>query len=58
MSDKLNPCLLYTSSYQDWINNGNNPQEFNPQTALDVEAFIKEFNENYIDKPRFGFESI
>lgn len=36
-------------SYQDWINNGNNPQEFNPQTALDVEAFIKEFNENYID---------
>ena len=36
-------------SYQDWINNGNNPKEFNPQTALDVEAFIKEFNENYID---------
>lgn len=36
-------------SYQEWINNGNNPQEFNPQTALDVEAFVKEFNENYID---------
>ncbi len=36
-------------SYQEWINGGNNPQEFNPQTAIDVEAFIKEFNENYID---------
>ena len=36
-------------SYQEWINQGNNPQEFNPQTALDIEAFIKEFNENYID---------
>lgn len=36
-------------SYQDWVNGGNNPQEFNPQTALDVEAFIQEFNENYID---------
>lgn len=36
-------------SYQEWINEGNNPQEFNPQTSIDVEAFIKEFNENYID---------
>lgn len=36
-------------SYQEWINQGNNPQEFNPQTALDIEAFITEFNENYID---------
>lgn len=36
-------------SYQDWINGGNNPQQFNPQTALDVEAFVQEFNESYID---------
>ena len=36
-------------SYQDWINGGNDPQQFNPQTALDVEAFVQEFNENYID---------
>lgn len=36
-------------SYQEWIEGGNNPQEFNPQTALDIDAFIKEFNENYID---------
>ena len=36
-------------SYQDWINGGNDPQQFNPQTALDVEAFVQEFNESYID---------
>lgn len=36
-------------SYQDWVNGGNDPQQFNPQTALDVEAFVQEFNENYID---------
>lgn len=36
-------------SYQDWVNGGNDPQQFNPQTALDIEAFVKEFNENYID---------
>lgn len=36
-------------SYQDWVNEGNDPQQFNPQTALDVEAFVQEFNENYID---------
>lgn len=36
-------------SYQDWVNGGNDPQQFNPQTALDVEAFVQEFNESYID---------
>lgn len=36
-------------SYQEWINQGNDPQQFNPQTSLDIEAFIKEFNENFID---------
>lgn len=36
-------------SYQDWVNGDNDPQQFNPQTALDVEAFVQEFNENYID---------
>lgn len=36
-------------SYQAWLNEGNDPKEFNPNTALDIEAFIKEFNENYID---------
>lgn len=37
-------------SYQEWVEGGNDPQQFNPQTAIDVEAFIKEFNENYIDE--------
>lgn len=36
-------------TYQERVNGGNDPQQFNPQTALDVEAFVKEFNENYID---------
>lgn len=36
-------------SYQQFVNEGNDPKQFNPQEAVDVEAFIKEFNENYID---------
>lgn len=36
-------------SYQQFVNEGNDPKQFNPQDAIDVEAFVKEFNENYID---------
>lgn len=36
-------------SYANWLNEGNDPKQFNPQEALNVEEFIKEFNENYID---------
>lgn len=36
-------------SYKEWIDGGNNPQEFNPQTAIDIESFVKEFNDTYID---------
>ena len=36
-------------SYQQWINQGNDPKEFNVNQSLDIENFIKEFNENYID---------
>lgn len=36
-------------SYQEWVEGGNDPTQFNPQTALDIEAFIKDFNDNYID---------
>lgn len=36
-------------SYQQWISGGNDPQQFNPQESVDIEAFVKEFNENYID---------
>ena len=42
-------AIRIQQSYQEWVNGGNDPQQFNPQTALDVEAFVKEFNENYID---------
>ena len=36
-------------SYQEWVNEGNDPQQFNPQQHIDIEAFTKEFNDNYID---------
>lgn len=36
-------------SYQQFVNEGNDPQQFNPQEAINIEAFIQEFNENYID---------
>lgn len=35
--------------YNNWVNEGNDPQQFNPQEAVDFEKFVKEFNENYID---------
>lgn len=35
--------------YAEYLEQGNDPKEFNPQQAIDVEAFTKEFNENYID---------
>ena len=31
------------------LQQGGNPAEFNPQTAINVEEFTREFNENYID---------
>lgn len=36
-------------SYNQWLQEGNNPEQFNPQEHIDVEAFVQEFNENYID---------
>ena len=35
--------------YTQWINEGNDPKEFNPQSQIDVDAFVQNFNENYID---------
>ena len=35
--------------FADYLKQGGDPQQFNPQEHFDVEAFIKEFNENYID---------
>lgn len=39
-----------TEAYQQFVNKGNNPEEFDPKSAIDIEAFVKEFNENYIDE--------
>ena len=36
-------------SYMQFVNEGHNPEQFNPEQAVDIEAFIKEFNENFID---------
>lgn len=35
--------------YADYLNKGGDPQQFNPQEQFDVESFVKEFNENFID---------
>lgn len=36
-------------SYNQFVQQGGNPEEFNPQEQIDIEAFTKEFQENYID---------
>lgn len=36
-------------SLQEYINQGGNPQDFNPQEAINIEEFIAKFNEDYID---------
>ena len=36
-------------SLQEYINQGGNPQDFNPQEAINVEEFVAKFNEDYID---------
>lgn len=38
-----------TEAYQQFINEGNNPREFNPSNFIDVDKFVKDFNENYVD---------
>lgn len=35
--------------YQEWIGQGQDPQQFNPQEQIDIDAFSKAFKENYID---------
>ena len=36
-------------AYQQFINEGNEPEQFNPSNAINVEEFVKKFNEDYID---------
>lgn len=35
--------------FAEYIQQGGDPQQFNPQEQFDVNAFVKEFNENFID---------
>lgn len=35
--------------YAEFINQGNPPEQFNPQEQINIEQFVEEFNENYID---------
>lgn len=41
---------LIQVKYKEWIEGGNDPKQFNPQSEIDVEQVIKDFNENYIDE--------
>lgn len=36
-------------SYTNWVNQGNDPQQFNPKEQFNIEEFIADFNEKYID---------
>lgn len=37
-------------NYQQFIQEGNDPEQFNPSESLDIESFIAKFNEDYIDE--------
>ena len=37
-------------SYAEFINQGGDPQQFNPQEQINIEKFIENFNNNYIDE--------
>ena len=36
-------------SYQEFLGQGGDPKQFNPEEQVNIEQFVKEFNENYID---------
>lgn len=36
-------------TYAAFVNEGNDPEQFNVEEQVDIKAFIKEFNENYVD---------
>lgn len=42
-------AIKIQQNYQEWINGGNDPKQFNPKDNINIEEFVKEFNENYID---------
>ena len=36
-------------NYQAFVQQGGQPEQFNPQDNFDIEAFVKKFNEDYVD---------
>ena len=42
-------AAIITQKYQEWLNQGQDPKQFNAQEQVNVEEFIKDFNDNYID---------
>lgn len=36
-------------AYQEFVQTGNDPSQFNPQSSINIEEVIKKFNQNYID---------
>ena len=36
-------------SFQEYINQGGDPKQFNPQEQINIEEFVEKFNEDYID---------
>ena len=38
-----------TAAFQQFVNEGKDPREFNPQEQIDIEKFVNDFNENYVD---------
>lgn len=36
-------------AYAQWVNEGQDPQQFNPSKSIDIPKFIEDFNEKYID---------
>ena len=37
-------------SYQEFVQGGNNPEEFDVNQQLDIEGFVEEFKQNYVDE--------
>lgn len=40
---------ILQQKFNEWSQQGNDPKQFNPKEQLDIEKFIADFNENFID---------
>ena len=43
-------AVKVSETYQQFVNEGNDPSQFDPQQAIDINAEIEKFKEEYIDK--------